>query len=215
MKFALIIAASLLLTLCIAAGQALSESDVVAEKVPNAAIISAVKAVGDLGKSVVQGRYAIALERMNPKEKERLARQLGGLAAVEDQLKGVAAEMLKQGVRILSSKPQGKPTAYGVEPVMVTDEIEGKKVSRWLYSQWLVLVPTVTRFEVMHRVEGQPPKWIQIESISYQVAVSGRDKEDWTFIDGASLTAARLCGLYKTLPKDIQLPEVKKRQINN
>ena len=98
---------------------------------------------------------------------------------------------------------------------MVTDEVEGKKVSRWLYSQWLVLVPTVTRFEVMHRVEGQPPKWIQIESISYQVAVSDRDKEDWTFIDGASLTAARLCGLYKTLPKDIQLPEVKKRQINN
>ena len=152
---------------------------------------------------------------MNPKEKERLAKQNGGLEELEKKLEGVAAEMVKQGVRIISSKPQGKPSAYGVEPKMVTEEIDGKKLSRMKYSQWLVVVPTVTRFEVLHRVEGQPAKWVEIESLSFQVAVSPRDKADWTFIDGAGLAVGRLRNLYMTLPADIQLPPVHKRQIKN
>ena len=220
-KSASLIAASLLLMPCLASGQDLAEADVVAEEVPAKAIASAVQAVGELGKSVVQGRYAMALERMNPKEKDRLAKQLGGLEEVEKQLEGVAAEMVKQGVRIISCKPVGMPKAYGVEPVLVKElpaggagaaDLDDKK-GRWFFSQWLVLVPTVTRFEVMHRPQGQPAQWIKIESLSYQVAVSDRHKEDWTFIDGAGLTAARLCGLYKTLPANIELPEVKKRQV--
>ena len=78
-----------------------------------------------------------------------------------------------------------------------------------------MLVPTVTRFEVLHRIDGQPPQWVEIESLSFQVAVSDRHKVDWTFIDGAGLTVGRLCNLYKTLPANIQLPPVHKRQIKN
>ena len=213
MKFSASLAAIALLLPTLVSGQGLVESNVEAEEVPAAAIASAVKAVDELGKSVVQGRFKFALDRMNPKEKDRLAKEVGGLEALEKKLEGVSAEMVKQGVRIISSKPQGKPEAYGVEPKMVTKEIDGKEVSRWFFSQWLLVVPTVTRFELLHRVEGQPAKWIQIESLSFQVAVSDRNKEDWTFIDGAGLTVGRLCNLYKTLPADIKLPEVHKRQI--
>ena len=217
MKITAPLAAIALLLPTLASGQGLVESDVVAEEVPATAIASAVKAVDELGKSVVQGRYKFALDRMNPKEKERLAKEVGGLEALEKKLEGVSAEMVKQGVRIISSKPQGKPIAYGVEPKMVTQKMDGKgkEVSRWFFSQWLVVVPTVTRFELLHRMEGQPAKWIQIESLSFQVAVSDRNKEDWTFIDGAGLTVGRLCNLYKTLPADIKLPEVHKRQVKN
>ncbi len=192
-----------------------AQSEVVAEKVPDAAIASAVQAVADLGKSVVQGRYRVALDRMNPKEKAQLAKQKGGIEAVEKKLEGVADEMVRQGVRIISCKPQGKPVAYGVEPEDVIEEVDGKKVNLVKYSQWLVLVPTITRFEVLHRVEGQPAKWIEIEEVSFQVAVSDRDKADWTFINGAGLSVARLRNLYLTLPATIEFPPVQRRHIQN
>ncbi len=210
----LLIALNLLMQLH-GSAQDLVDSEVVAENVPETAIASAVQAVAELGKSVVQGRYQVALERMNPKEKKRLAMQQGGLEAVEEKLKAVPAEMVKQGVRILSCKPQGKPLAYGVEPKMVVEEIGGKKVSRMKNSQWLIMVPTVTRFEVLHREDGQPAKWIEIESLGFQVAVSERDEADWTFIDGAGLTVGHLRTLYLTMPADIELPKLQKRQVQN
>lgn len=203
---------------CMAAGQALVESDVVEEKVPEAAIASAVQAVGELGQSVVQGRYQVALERMNPKEKKDLIKQMGGLQKLEEKLKSVPAEMAKKGVRILSSKPQGKPQAYPVSPVFVKPtEVGGggEEKGRWYYSQWLVLVPTVTHYEVRLQPEGQPEQLVKIESLSFQVAVSDRDKEDWTFISGSGLTVNRLRNHYSTLPANIELPPVQDRQVQN
>lgn len=200
----------------LAPAQDLVESDVFAEKVPEAAIASAVRAVGELGQSVVQGKYQMALERMNPKEKERLAKQMGGLDKLEKQLAAVPAEMVRQGVKVVSSKPQGKPVAYGVVPKPTVLEVDGKKVQRMRNSQWLVLVPTITKFKIWNRTDpNKPDEVIEIESLSFQVAVSDRDKEDWSFIDGAGLTIGRLRNLYGTLPADIQLPEVHKRQVQN
>lgn len=197
------------------AAQALVESAVLDEPVPPAAIASAVEAVAALGKDVVQGKYHVALERMNPKEKRRLAKQMGGLAKLQKQLEAVPTEMVRQGVRMLSCKPKGKPVGYGVEPKPTQLREGGRTVSRMAASQWLVLVPTVTRFRVLHRVENEPDRWVEIESESFQVAVSDRDKEDWTFIDGAGLSVGRLRNLYVTLPADIQLPKVEKRQVSN
>ena len=218
-KLTLLVALMSLLMPCLASAQDLVESNVVSEKAPEAVIASAVKAVGELGKSVVQGKYRVAVERMNPKEKARLAKQLGSLKVLEERLEGVSAEMVKQGVRILSCKPQGKPVAYGVEPKMQQGEKgvggAGQAPSRMHFTQWLVIVPTITRFEVLHRAENQAAKWIEIQSLSYQVAVSDRGKNDWTFIDGAGLSVSHLRNLYMTLPAEIELPKVHKRQVNN
>lgn len=195
--------------------QGLVESEVMDERVPDAVMASAVKAVSELGQSVVMGKYQVALDRMNPKEKERMAKQVGGLDALERRLASVPAEMVRQGVRMLSCKPQGKPQGFGVEPKPTVVMVNGKEVSRMASSQWLVLVPTLTKFKVLQRAEGQPAKWLEIESQSFQVAVSKRGLEDWTFIDGAGLTVGRLRNLYVTLPADIKFPPVHKRQVQD
>ena len=207
-----------MLTPGLVSAQALAESEVRAEKVPDAVIASAVEAVAQLGKSVVQGRYQEALDRMNPKEKKRLIRQLGGLEKLEKQLATVPQEMAKNGVKVVFSKPKGKPQGFAVSPVFVKPAEQGgggEAKGRWYYSQWLVLVPTVTRYEVRLKRDKQPDQLIKIENLSYQVAISDRDKEDWTFINGAGLTVNRLRNYYSTLPADIELPLVEERQVEN
>ena len=51
-----------------------------------------------------------------------------------------------------------------------------------------------------------------IESIGFQVAVSDKGKNDWTFIDGSGLTVNDLRGLFVTLPQDLELPPLEKRE---
>jgi hypothetical protein len=122
----------------------------------------------------------------------------------------VAAQMVQQGISMISFKPQGQPKVYQVTPGKKVVKEGGANVEKLVYTKWLVMVPTVTKFRIMR--EGVP-KPLVIESISYQVAVSDKGKNDWTFIDGAGLKPADLRGLFITLPQDIELPPVEKREV--
>ena len=188
----------------------LSESEVMVEPVPPSVLTSAVAAVSRLGDEVVLGRYQVAIERMNPIWKERAAARMGGMAALEKQLSSVAAQMVQQGISMISFKPQGQPTAYQVSPGSKTIKDNGEEVERLVFTKWLVLVPTVTKFRIMREGEPRP---LVIESTGYQVAISDKDKIDWTFIDGAGLKPADLRGIFITLPQDIELPPVSKREV--
>lgn len=188
----------------------LSESQVMAEPVPPAVVNSAVAAVAKLGDEVVLGRYQVAIERMNPVWKERAAARMGGMAALEKQLAGVAAQMVQQGISMISFKPQGQPRAYEVSPGTKVIKENGRDVERLAFTKWLVMVPTVTKFRIMR--EGEP-RALVIESTGYQVAISDKDKSDWTFIDGAGLKPADLRGIFITLPQDMELPPVEKREV--
>lgn len=219
-KLILLVAVLILMVLAPAPAQELVESEVHAEEVPEAAVASAVQAVAELGKSVVQGKYQVALDRMNPKEKKLLIKQLGGIEALEKKMASIPEQMATKGVRVTSFRPQGRPQAFAVSPIFVKpNQIVGgggeEAKGKWYYSQWLVMVPTVTRYEVKLKAEGQDPQLVRIESLSYQVAVSARDREDWTFISGSGLTPGRLRNHYSTLPADIELPPVQDRQIQN
>ena len=167
-------------------------------------------AVGKLGDEVALGRYQVAVDRMNPLWKKRAAERMGGMEALEKQLSGVAAQMVQQGISMISFKPQGQPKVYQVTPGKKVVKEGGVNVEKLVYTKWLVMVPTVTKFRIMR--EGVP-KPLVIESISYQVAVSDKGKNDWTFIDGAGLKPADLRGLFITLPQDIELPPVEKREV--
>ena len=193
-----------------APGAALSESQVMAEPVPPAVVTSAVAAVSKLGDEVVLGRYQAAIERMNPVWKERTAARMGGMAALEKQLAGVAAQMVQQGISMISFKPQGQPRAYEVSPGTKVFKENGRDVERLVFTKWLVLVPTVTKFRIMREGEPRP---LVIESTGYQVAISDKDKSDWTFIDGAGLKPADLRGIFITLPQDMELPPLGKREV--
>jgi hypothetical protein len=186
-----------------------SEAEVMAEPVPPAVLASAVAAVAKLGEEVVLGRYQVAVERMNPIWKERTAARMGGMAALEKQLAGVAAQMVQQGISMISFKPQGQPRAYEVSPGKKLIKENGRDVERLAFTKWLVLVPTVTKFRIMQQGNPRP---LVIESTSYQVAISDKGRSDWTFIDGAGLRPADLRGLFITLPQDMELPPVEKRE---
>lgn len=190
----------------LSAQEVVEASDVLSQPIPEEIVASAVAEVGKLGDQVVLGKYKVAIERMNPLWKERTAKRVGGMQKLEAQLENVAREMVAQGISMISFKPVGKPVAYEIWP--------GKKVvggsERLVYTQWMVLVPTATRFRIIR--EGDP-KPIVLESVSYQVAVSDKANIDWTFIDGSSLNLGDLRSMYLTLPKDMELPPVLKREV--
>ena len=188
----------------------MAEAEVMAEPVPPEVVASAVAAVAKLGDEVVLGRYQAAVDRMNPMWKDRAAKRMGGMAALEKQLDGVAAQMVQQGISMISFKPQGQPRPYEVSPGKKVVREQGADVEKLVYTKWLVLVPTVTKFRMIR--EGIP-KPLVIESISYQVAISDKGKNDWTFIDGSGLKPADLRGIFITLPQDLELPPVEKREV--
>ncbi len=195
------------------AATSLSEAEVVSEPVPPDVVATAVAAVAKLGEEVVMGRYKVAVERMNPQWKERAAKRMGGMERLEKQLEGVAAQMVQQGISMISFKPQGQPQVYQVFPGRKVVKENGVDVEKLVYTKWMVLVPTATRFRIMRNVQGQAPKSHIIESTGFQVAISEKGKNDWTFIDGAGLRVNDLRGLFVTLPQDMELPAVSKREV--
>ena len=175
---------------------------------------SAVAAVKSLGEQVVLGKHEVAIERMYPEWKERAAKQAGGMDKLEAQLAKVSQVMAQQGVQLISFKPQGAPSSYEVQ--MGKEEVveDGKKVEKAIYKKWLVLIPTVTEYRIAAPAEkGGVPKFVVIQSTGYQAAISDKGTNDWTFIDGASLTVTELRRLFITLPENMQLPPIKRKQV--
>jgi hypothetical protein len=176
---------------------------------PPEVVASAVAAVRDLGEQVVLGRFHVAVDRMNPMWKERAARRAGGMEKLMEQLDGVARQMIQQGVSIIASAPKGQPRAFEVSPGRKKTVVDGREVEEMIYTRWLILVPTVTTYRIM--VEGEP-RPVVIESTGFQVAVSEKEPLVWSFIDGASITVNELRSLFLTLPKDLELPPIERRE---
>lgn len=176
---------------------------------PAEVVASAVAAVASLGDEVVLGRYQVAVERMNPVWKERTASRAGGMNKLEEQLAGVARQMVQQGISMISFKPQGQPRSYEVGPGKKVDIVKGEEVETLIFTKWLVLVPTATKFRIIRQGESKP---LVIESIGFQVAVSDKGRNDWTFIDGSGLTVNDLRSMFVTLPQDLQLPPLEKHE---
>lgn len=173
-------------------------------------VASAVSAVGELGKQVVLGRYQVAMQRMFPQWKERTAKRLGGMDKLEKELESVPEKMLAQGISITDFVPQGQPRAFEVIPGKKVSMVAGQQIEQLIYTKWLVLVPTLTKFRVFIPNDSKP---VIIESTGFQVAISDKGKNDWTFIDGSGVTVNELRSLFINLPQDLELPPLEKRQI--
>lgn len=177
---------------------------------PADVVASAVAAVAQLGDEVVLGRYQVAVERMNPQWKERTAKRMGGMKELENQLAGVARQMVQQGISMISFKPQGLPRSFEVGPGKEVVSVNGADVENLVFNKWLVLIPTVTKFRIIRQGD---PKPMVIESVGFQVAISDKAKLDWSFIDGSGLTVNELRSMFVTLPRDLQFPALEKREI--
>jgi hypothetical protein len=184
------------------------DAQVAAPAEVTSAAVAAVKAMGD---QVVLGRHQEAIKRMYPQWKESVAKREGGMEKLEAKLAGIVKQMNEQGVQVLSFRPEGVPTAYEVGPGKEVVEENGKKVEKMIYKQWLLLIPTVTEYRITQPGKGgELPKFLVITSSGFQVAISDKDKNDWTFIDGSGVTVPELRRLFITLPDTLVLPEIKR-----
>ncbi len=184
----------------------------VASPVPPEVVASASTAVAKLGDEVVLGRYQVAVDRMNPIWKERTAKRMGGMDELNKQLAGVAKQMVQNGISMISFTPQGPPRGFEVAPGKKVEKIDGVETESLVFKKWLVLVPTVTKFRIMQKLEKQAPKMITIDSVGFQVAISDKGKNDWTFIDGAGISVNDLRSIFPTLPMDLTLPPLEKKE---
>ncbi|MEO7101033.1 MAG: hypothetical protein ABI162_16875 [Luteolibacter sp.] len=181
----------------------------VAIAAPPEVVASASAAVAKLGDEVVLGRYQVAVDRMNPMWKERTAKRMGGMDALEKQLAGVASQMVQQGISMISFKPQGQPRSFEVSPGKKVEKVNGQDVESLIFTKWMVLVPTATKFRIMRPGETKP---LVIDSIGFQVAICDKGKNDWTFIDGSGVSVNDLRSLFVTLPQDLVLPPLEKHE---
>lgn len=185
-----------------------AEAGVKPQVAPPEVVASAIAAVRQLGEQVVLGHYEVAVDRMYPQWKEKAARQAGGAEKLRGQLDAAKAQMLKQGVSMISFKPDGDPGVHEVWPGKKVETVGGQQVETLIYTKWMILIPTVTQFRILK--DGQ---FHVIESRGFQVAISDKGKNDWTFIDGSGLKVSELRSLFLTLPDDIQLPKIERRLV--
>lgn len=185
------------------AAPAPSENVVKSDPVPADLGASAKAAVEKLCTEVVAGRYQIAIDRMYPQWKERMAKRAGGMTKLNAQLAQAAVMMQQNGVTILSSKPTGNPQILQVAPGKRIEKVGATDVAVTVYTKWLVIVPTVTRFRIT-----QAGAVTTAESNSFQIAVADKGKYDWTFIDGSSANVQDLRSIFFSLPVDFQLPKI-------
>jgi hypothetical protein len=172
---------------------------------------SAVAAVKALGEQLVLGRHQVAIERMYPELKKRLAKQEGGMDKLEARLADAfGRKMSEQGVQLISFRPEGRPIAYEVGAGKEVVAGGDGPVERMVFRQWLLLIPTVAEYRTIRPVvEGGVPKSLIVIGRGFQVAVADKGSNDWTFIYGAGLTVPDLRRMFFTLPETMVLPEIK------
>ncbi len=173
-------------------------------------ILSARTAVEKLGGEVVLGRYAVAIERMYPTWKKRMAERVGGMEKLEAKLAGAAKQMQSNGVSLISFKPEGQPLVHEVALGKKAVTVNGKQADVDVFTKWMLFIPTVTQFRFF---KPNDPKPYVVESTGFQVAISDKGKNDWTFIDGSGLTVSDLRTLFPTLPEDLELPVIGGREV--
>jgi len=177
-------------------------------KAPPEVVASAVAAVQKLGAEVVLGHYQVAIDRMLPSWKERMAKRMGGTEELQKQLAGLSAQMSQQGVSMISFKPDGENRSFEVWPGKKKTVVDGKETEELIYTKWLIIIPTVTQFRIM-----KDRDFHIIESRGFQIAVSDKGADDWTFIDGSGVTVSELRSLFLTLPADVELPQIERREV--
>ncbi|MCU0795060.1 MAG: hypothetical protein MUF31_03900 [Akkermansiaceae bacterium] len=170
---------------------------------PPEVVKSAEDAVNEMGKKIVMGEHEIAVQLMYPQWKERLAKRIGGMEKLEEQLRSIGPTMARNGISILSVATYGEPKVHEVWPGKGADGAE-------VMTKWLLLVPTVTELRVLQNAN---PKPALLKVYGFQVAVADKDKLNWTFINGSDVTVSDLRSFFTSLPANLQLPEVKREEV--
>lgn len=166
----------------------------------------------------VRGNFQAALNSMNPKYVEVISRPFGGPKKFKASMLKMMNQMGANGIAIQSILTRMPKTAlevdYGLQDVVVNGEPvmgpDGKPKREAAYRSWMVFVPTVTDYLI--KDQNPPQKLVMKRKWDFQVAISPKREEDWTFISGSSINPLELRRIFPFLPKDkkqFQFPEVK------
>ena len=158
-------------------------------------------AVQDQVAKTLKGDFKGVVDKMNPDHLKILAREakvpVNVLKAQKlRQLQGVA----QQGVTIeamITLPPSG---AFEVDFGLVGQVVNGEAVNGAAYRQWMVFIPTVMDVSAMD-LAAEPPRMRTVRKWSFEVAISPKDKDDWTFVNGDGVNALELRKLFKFLPQ--------------
>lgn len=201
------------LLICLGAGRLAAQVEAPAE-----VTAAAVAAVQDLGKQVVLGHHQVAIDRMYPHWKEAMVAKDGGVEKLQAKLAEIARMMREQGIELISFNPDpdSKPTAYEVWQGNEIVQEKGKPVEKTVFKKWLLIIPTVTQYRITRPgTPGAAPKMEVVTTKGFQVAISDKDKNDWTFIDGSGARVSDLRRLFITLPENMILPPIERNTSKN
>jgi len=180
-------------------------------------------AVQEVVNKTIRGDFQAALDSMNPEYLKVIARPFGGPKRLKAQYLKQMKEMGQNGVTFQAAITRRADIAfevdYGFEDFLVDGEkVMGedgkpKKVAR--YRKWMVFVPTVKDFQYLDQSK-KPAKLRRFRKWEYEIAISPKEQESWTFVNGNGMNALQLRKIFKFLPKEdkeFQFPEVKVEEL--
>lgn len=149
----------------------------------------------------IRGDFQAALDSMNPDFIKVISRAVGGPQRFKTGLLKMMNEMGQNGITFQAAITQAPDTAFEVDYGFIERLVDGKVVKVPGYRQWMVFVPTVKDFQVLDP-DAQPAHLRKFRKWSFEVAISPKENENWTFVNGDSITALQLRKLFPFLPKD-------------
>ncbi|HCN81843.1 MAG TPA: hypothetical protein DIS80_11955 [Verrucomicrobiales bacterium] len=180
-------------------------------------------AVQEVVNKTIRGDFQAALDSMNPDYLKVIARPFGGPKRLKAQYLKQMKEMGQNGVTFQAAITRRADIAfevdYGFEDLLVDgkkvmgEDGEPKKVAR--YRKWMVFVPTVKDFQYLDQSK-KPTKLRRFRKWEYEIAISPKGQESWTFVNGNGINALQLRKIFKFLPKEdkeFQFPEVKVEEL--
>ena len=159
----------------------------------------------------VRGDFKAALDSMNPDFVKVTSRAVGGPAKYKAGLLKMMQEMGQNGITFQAAITQAVDIAFEVDYGLENKVVNGKQVQVAGYRSWMVFVPTVKDFQVLDK-EAQPAQLRKFRKWGFEVAISPKKDEKWTFINGDNINALQLRQLFPFLPKedkDLKFPAKK------
>ncbi len=181
---------------------------------PAATVDSCKRATQKLGDNVIKGNYLYALEKMYPRYRKR-QNVKHGEQKFNELVLNMSKTLNNMGVTITSFKAD-KPIGFfkvwrQIKPAAKLKIARGEQkdvIAGDVFHNWLMIVPT-TQVWTFTSNKGGPPRKLKREgfqvAVAQEKAVSGQ--EEWTFLDGGTLTPQELRAMFPSLPQTLVLPK--------
>lgn len=167
----------------------------------------------------VKGNFPRVISRMHPGYVKAISRPYGGPEKFKATMLKMMMEMGGNGIAVQAGITRDPQTAFevdwGARDILVDGkpvlDANGKPKQEFAFRQWMVYVPT--EMTVMMKNGDKMEKRLME---GFQIALSPKRNENWTFINGATVSPIQLRKVFPFLPKDpalLKFPKVGRPKI--